>query len=251
MGAGTWIGAGLGVYRKHWGRMVLGILALVGFHVLLVAMGGGITYFLGPIGVPDIGEEISPGIAVLLAILAFTVGTMLYLGYYYYVLKLVRGERPGIVDDLLYPFRRPLAVIGVTLLYALAVIFGLVFLIVPGIVLAAKFYFADIALLDRRLGVVEAMSESSEITRGHKLSLFLLMLFFQVVLGLPLDAIGAALGDVGRFVAEAISYLIVTPWGTASAACAYIDLLEEAQFLTEEATPSTPSAGDMTSEGRQ
>ena len=237
MGAGTWIAAGWRIYRANWGRMMLGALALMGFYLLLVALGGGIGYILGPLRIPEVGEELPPWALVMLVILNLTVGIMLYLGFYYYALRLVRGRSPSIVQDLLYPFRRPLAVIGVAILYALAIMGGLALLIVPGIILAIRFYFAGIALIDRNLGVSEALKESSRLTRGHRLSLFLVLLFFifvdaalklAVLLFFALVLPVPLLNTTSELVANFLSLLVVTPWEAASFMCAYDALLEGA-----------------------
>ena len=224
MGASAWIGAGWRVYRAHWGRMAVGVLAVAGFYLLLAAMGGGITYVLGPLGIPEVGEELPAWAVAALVVLNLTVGVMLYLGFYYYTLKLVRGRTPSIVGDLLYPFRRPLAVIGAAVLYALAVVGGLALLLVPGIVVALAFFYAGVALIDRDLGVVEALRESSRLTRGHRRPLFLVLLFFTFVdAALKLPA--PLLGPPAVLAANLLSLFVFTPWMAASFMSAYEDLL--------------------------
>lgn len=214
----------------------MGVLAVMGFHLLLAAMGGGITYILGPLGIPGVREELPAWAIAALAALNLTVGVMLYLGFYYYTLKLVRGRTPSIVGDLLYPFRRPLPVIGVAVLYALAVVGGLALLLVPGIVIALTFYYAGVALVDRHLGVLEAFRESSRLTRGHRPPLLLVLLFFilaDAVLKGPALLVGPAAG----LAANLLSLFVLTPWMAASLMSAYEELLGRTH------SPADPGAG--------
>jgi uncharacterized membrane protein len=58
--------------------------------------------------------------------------------------------------------------LGMSILLALAVVAGLILLIVPGIILALMFMFAPFIVIERGLGPIDSMNESSRITRGHK-----------------------------------------------------------------------------------
>jgi len=53
-------------------------------------------------------------------------------------------------------------------LYCLVVVFGLIFLIVPGVLWAIEFQFFPYFILDARSGPIEALTRSSEITSGEK-----------------------------------------------------------------------------------
>lgn len=236
MGALGWISAGWRVYRENWGRMILGALALLAFYLLLMALGGGLPLLLPLLSAPTLealrGGDVPPWVLTVLLVLNFSVGTMLYLGYHYYILKLVRGERPS-VYDLLYPFRRPLPVIGVTVLYYLCVAGGLLLLVVPGIVLAMMYLFAGIALIDRRLSLGEAFGESAELTRGYRLPLFFLFVFFGILGGI-LDFLGKNAGGTAiAVIAVLASSFVVSPWSYAASMCAYDDLLRETYLAVE------------------
>ncbi|MBI5003769.1 DUF975 family protein [Candidatus Kaiserbacteria bacterium] len=63
-----------------------------------------------------------------------------------------------------------------TILVSFLVIAGLILLIVPGLILVTLFAFVKLLVIDRNLGPIEAMKESVQITRGHRLDLFLLIL---------------------------------------------------------------------------
>jgi uncharacterized membrane protein len=61
------------------------------------------------------------------------------------------------------------------------VAFGLVLLIVPGIILAIKYVFYDYLIIDKELGPLEALRESSRITGGVKWQLFIFMLLVFLI----------------------------------------------------------------------
>jgi uncharacterized membrane protein len=82
--------------------------------------------------------------------------------------------------------------LGASILYALALVVGLILLVVPGIIFALMFMFTTFIVIDRELGPVEAMKESNRITHGHKWSLlgFTLMLVLINLLGLIALVVG-------------------------------------------------------------
>lgn len=88
------------------------------------------------------------------------------------------------------------------ILVGLIVVGGLILLIVPGIYWALKYQFTTNIIVDKNLGILEAMGESGKLTQGLKLRLlvFDLALIGVMILG------GLALG-VGILVAFPIVYL--------------------------------------------
>jgi hypothetical protein len=93
----------------------------------------------------------------------------------------------------------------VSILYGLIVAGGLLLLVVPGVIWGIQFGFAGFAVADRKLPVLQALRESSALTRGVKwpllgfgLALFGLNLLGAIALGvgllltLPVSAIAAA-----------------------------------------------------------
>lgn len=78
------------------------------------------------------------------------------------------------------------------ILYGLIVFAGLMLLIVPGIILGIKFYFFSYFIIDKKLGPIKALKESSRITKGNKWNLFL---FFSLIA--IIDLIGLLFFFVG------------------------------------------------------
>lgn len=115
------------------------------------------------------------------------------------------------------------AYFGLTIVTGFGMIFGLVLLIVPGLILAVRWSAASSFLIARRAGVIEAMAASWDVTRGHGwpiflagLVCFLLTLVPIAVLSGVIEVMGA--GPIGVAIeagfTEAVSSVIF-PFGIA------------------------------------
>ncbi|MGH9806506.1 MAG: hypothetical protein ACRD9W_04480 [Terriglobia bacterium] len=71
--------------------------------------------------------------------------------------------------------------LGATILTGLAIVVGLVLLIVPGIIFMLMYMFAMFIVIDRGLGPIKAMKESTRITRGYKWQLLGFVLVLTVI----------------------------------------------------------------------
>jgi uncharacterized membrane protein len=99
------------------------------------------------------------------------IGIPLGLGYAYVFLKAARKEKFEI-EDLFAGFKVYWTSIGASLLTGLIVAGGLILVIVPGIVFACKLAFVPYLVIDRKMGVTEAISASWKMTRGHTMEVF-------------------------------------------------------------------------------
>jgi hypothetical protein len=115
-------------------------------------------------------------------------------GALYVYLRAVRAGRPRIAD-LFEPFR---SAYGQTILahvfFVVLVGMGLVFLIVPGIIVAVRLSFVGYLVVDEHLDAMSAIRESWSRTAGHGGTIFLVWL-----LGIPISIGGLALLGVGIF----------------------------------------------------
>jgi uncharacterized membrane protein len=82
-----------------------------------------------------------------------------------------------------------------SIVYTVIVIVGFILLIIPGIIWGIKFRYYPYFMVDRNIGPIDAMKESSKITAGNKWNLFL----FGIILGF-INLIGALALLVGLFV---------------------------------------------------
>jgi len=79
---------------------------------------------------------------------------------------------------------------------------GLIFLIVPGLYLALKYQFAPILVVDEKMGVMDAIKKSGEMTKGKLMDLFLLSLALLFINILGVLALG-----IGLLVSSPLSML--------------------------------------------
>ena len=92
--------------------------------------------------------------------------------------------REGIVDADVPP--RFGAYMGVSILVELGVIFGMVLLIVPGVLLALRWVLAANFTLTREMGVRQAMEASRDMTDGHRGEIFGAYVVFGLVSYAPM-----------------------------------------------------------------
>jgi low temperature requirement protein LtrA len=74
-----------------------------------------------------------------------------------------------------------LPLLGLALLSGLAIAFGSVLLVVPGVILFVMWAVAVPACVVERLGPIESMSRSAALTKGHRWAIFAVMLLAGIV----------------------------------------------------------------------
>lgn len=111
---------------------------------------------------------------VVLALTPLSIGSMCYL------LKFVRKENPTI-NDVFSHYKNFFTILLTSILVFLAIFFGAILLIVPGIILSLGLSFFAIVLADpdyQGLGPVEVFKESLRLMKGYKSDFFVFGLSF-------------------------------------------------------------------------
>ncbi len=165
---------------------------------------------LEQVGLLDEGGALGILLGVLGSLFSLVVGQFLQVGLVRMFLAAVRGQEPAL--GLLFSGAdRFLPLLGLSILTGLAVMFGLLLLIVPGVILALGLSMAPYYLVDQRQGVIASMRSSWEATAGKRVDLFLL-----------------ALASFGLFVAGAcaclVGMLVTTPIVLSAWAIVYLRL---------------------------
>jgi uncharacterized membrane protein len=158
-------------------------------------------------GIPQLlGRNVTPHslASYLLFIISTLINLIINIGLLKISLKLIDKKKPEF-KDLYSESNLALRYIGATLLYYLIVAGGLILLIVPGIILAIKFGYYKYFIVDKNMGIMESLRESSKITQGNKWNLFrfdlslvginilgVLALFLGLFLTLPLSMVSSA-----------------------------------------------------------
>ncbi|OHB28442.1 MAG: hypothetical protein A2790_15615 [Phenylobacterium sp. RIFCSPHIGHO2_01_FULL_69_31] len=232
-------------------RVISGTFAVLGrnivpFGLLALVLSGiptaVIAYFQATNIDPDAAFSLRPGYfqAVGFSGLAALITSAILQGALVYgTVQDMNGQRPGIADCLATGLRAFLPLIGLTILLAIAIVFGMILLIVPGIMMACAWCVAVPSLVADRTGVFGAFSRSAELTRGNRwriFALFVVVWVIALVIGAVVGAIAVALSFgggldplalarspaqvVGNVVSNTLSALI----GSTGVAVLYVEL---------------------------
>jgi uncharacterized membrane protein len=136
----------------------------------------------------------APAIGLLFSLIGFVLQLILSMGLIRIALKFVDGQQPEF-GDLFGATSYFFSFLIASILYGLMVGVGMIFLIVPGIVLAIIFLMYQYAIVDQGLGPLEALQRSAELTKGVRWSLF----FFGLLL-FGINLLGALALGIGLFV---------------------------------------------------
>ena len=111
------------------------------------------------------------------SILDWLIGTLISMGVVAFYLKAHDNPEQVTLSALWHP--HPYwSYLAATVLVGLVIVFGLLLLIVPGIIFGLMFMFTSFIVIDRALGPIDAMKESKRITSGYRWRLlgFILLL---------------------------------------------------------------------------
>ena len=178
-------------YSHGWDRMWRYFLELLLVIVVLFVAAFPLTWISISDEIGNYQGFLPEFFALVYWILLF--GPLKY-GLAYAFLRASRNERLD-TKDMLAPFGNYFNAVLANLLVMIVVGIGLVFLIVPGIILACKLAFVPYLVVDRRLDAIEAFKESWRMTGGHALEIFLIGL-----LAVPITIGGLLLLGVGLIV---------------------------------------------------
>lgn len=170
------------------------------------------------------GEETLLG--SLLGLVAIVVGFIVQLGLIRMYLDLAEGTKDKVA--VLFSQHRLLwRYFGAALLFGLMVVFGLILFIIPGVYFALKYQFYSYLIVDKNLGVIEALKKSARMTDGIKWKLF----GFSLVL--------CGLNFLG-LIALVFGLLVTVPMSIMAYVYVYRTLRDRGQEMISKETLVTP-----------
>jgi hypothetical protein len=113
------------------------------------------------------GEPVDVFMITVVSVVSFVLSLLLYAPIIAKIHAVQHGERLTAGEAMAVSLRRFPVLLGVILLYFLAVLVGFVALLIPGIFLAVAFVFAPIAAVTEPKGVIESLKYSFELVRGR------------------------------------------------------------------------------------
>lgn len=160
------------VYRRSFARFIgLAVIASVPYYLAVAAF-----------EIPAHNPTRNVLTLVGLKLFAFLTQLLATSAMMYGVVQELRGQPFSMAASLLAALRRLAPIIGITVCTGVAVFAGSMFLIVPGIILACALYVAIPACVAEHTDVLDSLSRSAVLTRGHRGEVFGVMLMYGVVL---------------------------------------------------------------------
>jgi hypothetical protein len=210
---GKVIGEAFETYQSQVGPLLGGALIVIGIAGIIE----GILAVTGSL------------VLVLLGVLIGLAASFLYTGY---VVKLVQDVRDGRRDfsvGELFSHAAPYVVTLILngILAGIAIAIGFVLIIVPGLILLTIWAVLAPSIVVEDQGVFEAFGRSRELVRGNGWNVFgAIILAFLIVfaVGLVASIIGAAIGDAGRVILQAVANVLTAPVAALVSSILFFDL---------------------------
>jgi uncharacterized membrane protein len=121
------------------------------------------------------------------------------------ILRFVDGDRGELVD-LFATFPLLINYILATIVVGIIVMVGMLFFVIPGIILGIRLQMYTWAIVDKQVGPIEALQQSWEMTRGSAWNLFLLGLLLGLINMLGMLALGVGMLVTGPLSMVAIGH---------------------------------------------
>jgi hypothetical protein len=201
---GDWIGEGWNMFAAQWKVWVLNALVLFGVVFVPIAAMVGMVFVLAP-AAGSFGGGL-PFIAMLLMMFVVVITALaqvfLVAGMYKCAFKQLRGE-PISTADMFSGGDKVLPILGAGILIGILTMIGFVLCIIPAFIVAGALYFTIPLIVERDMGVIDAMSTSRDATRGD----LLMFVLFAFLVALIAQAGGYAC-YVGLLVTMPLQYTI-------------------------------------------
>ncbi len=192
------------IFSERWTTMVVATIIAALLYVPVYI--GFIAIQL--VVVPNLQDQ-ALGLAInLLGQVVFQVFVLwLWIGFIRFTLPVVRGEetRFGLIFG---GGRYLLPIILCAILTQIIVLLGFVMLIIPGMIFALMFIQAQPLIIDRNLGVIEAMSTSRDVMVGNKMTVFGLGIVVGV-LGYLFSILTCFLGFLGFIPYMVVMHIVI------------------------------------------
>lgn len=126
----------------------------------------------------------------------------------------MRGRPVNLVESLNIGLSRFLPIVGLSILAALGVTIGLILLIIPGLIMIAVWFVAVPVCVVEHLSPWQSLKRSAQLTKGHRWTIFIVIIQFYVGLFLLSYVITHVLSGLGGDIIATFGDLIWSSiWG--------------------------------------
>lgn len=176
------------------GAMWVGILVMYAAIFVLQMVAGGIAAALGEDSIPGLG------LAMAIQLAGQAIAYVVTTGVYFFAIKWSAGDHSATATDVLSGFSVAGALIGVYFLMTVISMVGFLLLILPGIYLIIAYSLSAPLVIERGLGVWEALETSRKAITNHWFKVFGLGLLSSIA------------GALGIFVTLGIGLIWAMPF---------------------------------------
>jgi hypothetical protein len=173
-------------------------------------------------------KDVAPyviGALILGALTVVTIGILygpLAAGLYVMAVRRIRQNRTAEIGDIFWGLSHFWRFFGAALLLVVLIGIGFVFLIIPGLLLATIWIYVFPVMVDRDVGVFDAMAESRRLVRENGLGQHLVMVLLLAALSIA----GSIAGGLGHLLTLPLTITVIT--AMYFAACREEDVLRAA-----------------------
>jgi hypothetical protein len=166
----------------------------------------------------------------LVGSIIYLIAQALFTGFVVRLVEDVRdGRRDHSVGDLLSAARDAVpTLILAAIVYAFAVVIGLIALIVPGLILITIWAVFAPAIVVERVGAIRSLGRSRELVKGNGWQVFgtiVIAFLILIVFSFVMVAIGTGIGgDTGQAIFNAIASILAAPVVALVASILYFEL---------------------------
>lgn len=149
-------------------------------------------------------EALVVGSGAWVSLLALLLTMLLFFMSLYLQLKAAEGKKPTFNELLSAGLKNFVKLFVLQLLITMIVILGLVFFIIPGLIALTRLFMAPYAMLDKNMGIFDAMGESSRLSKGNAGAIWGVIGVYVVVAGI-LAGIVSIIPYIGPLIAAGIT----------------------------------------------
>jgi hypothetical protein len=234
--------------RLGVGAVISETFSLLGRHLVALVLSAFVIFFLVGIVTALLSgparDELSWGelLLVLLAIMIRLAAEALYTGFVVRLVERARGGDPaGTTIGDLFSSATPAipALIGMSILFGIAVGIGLFLLVIPGLILLTIWAVTAPAIVIEGSGALESFGRSRELVRGNGWRVFWTLVVVWLLTALitaVLGVIGDAISGVAYGVALTIAAFVTAPIHALAVSVIFFDLGGGRSAPTEPAT---------------
>ena len=169
-----------------------------------------VTLLPQPMRNPPAEISLGFGLGMMAASMAFSLVFLVFGGAVAFAVWTDQGTaKPDLGATMRMSFSRLLPMIGAAILVYLAVAGGTIAFVIPGFIFYMMFFVTIPVVVIEGVGPIEAMGRSRDLTRGHRLGIFMLMFLVGLCFAVPAIVLSFMFMDFGVSTEPSLTWNVV------------------------------------------